>query len=68
MKNKLNLAALIAIGLVAVSCSTDTVDNESSAQKQNYELNAKKTDSIAKATILPSIYVTEDGTIPPIKP
>ncbi|MFM9825865.1 hypothetical protein [Flavobacterium sp.] len=65
MKNKLNLATLIAIGLVVVSCSTDSVDNDTSAQKQNYELNTKNTDSIP---IVKTIFAGDDGVINPTKP
>ncbi len=65
MKNKFSLATLIAACLVVVSCSTDTDSNNTSSQKQNYELNSKKTDSIS---IAKTTFATDDGTIPPIKP
>lgn len=68
MKNKFSLAVLIAIGLVAVSCSTDTDGITTSSQKQNYELNSKKTDSITIAKTPSTTFATDDGVLPPIKP
>jgi hypothetical protein len=66
MKNKMNLAALIAIGLVAVSCSTDTGENNPSSQKQNYDLSLNTTDSIPKTPT--NTFAVDDGIINPKKP
>jgi hypothetical protein len=66
MKNKFSLATMIAMGLVMVSCSTNTDEINSSSQKQNDGMNFKKIDSVTKPPL--TIYTTEDGTLPPIKP
>lgn len=66
MKNKFSLAALAAIGLVVVSCSTDTKELNPSSQKQQDGLPLKTGDSIHKS--LPTPYAGEEGVIPPKKP
>ena len=66
MKNKFSLATLVAMGLVIVSCTTDTEEMNTSAQKQQDELNLKIVDSVNKTP--PALYAGEDGIIPPIKP
>jgi len=66
MKNKFSLATLIAMGLMTISCTTDTEEVNSTSQKQNDGVYAKTTDSITKTP--PTIFATDDGVIPPIKP
>lgn len=66
MKNKFNLVALLAIGLVTISCTTDTEEVNSTSQNQKGGVSAKTTDSIPK--IPPTTFASDDGVIPPIKP
>ncbi len=66
MKNKFYLATMIALVLMTASCTTDTDGVDSSSQKQNDGVYAKTTDSITKTP--PTIFATDDGVIPPIKP
>lgn len=66
MKNKISLSSMVAIGLVIVSCSTDTDGINTSSQKQNDGLNLKIADSIIKTPT--TTYTIDDGTLPPIKP
>ena len=66
MKNKFSLATLVAMGLMVISCSTDTEEMNTSSQKQQDELNLKIVDSVNKTP--PALYAGEDGVIPPIKP
>ena len=68
MKNRFSLAIIIALGLLAVSCSADNEEMNTNSQKQNYELNSKKTDRIANSNTIPSTFAIEDGTLPPKKP
>ena len=66
MKNKFNLATLVAIGLVMVSCTTDGEELNSTSQKQNDGVNLKIADSINKTPL--TTYAEENGIIPPKKP
>jgi hypothetical protein len=65
MKNKFSLATLIAMGLVIVSCTTDTDEVDSTLQKQNDVVYLKIADSISKAPVI--IYAGDNTIIPPIK-
>lgn len=66
MKNKFSLATLIALGLMIISCTTDTEEVNSSSQKQNDGVYLKIADSISKPPL--NTVATDDGIIPPIKP
>ena len=66
MKNKFSLATLIAMGLVIVSCTTDTDEVDSTSQKQNDVVYLKIADSVAKAPVIN--YVGDNTSIPPKKP
>lgn len=68
MKNKLSFATIVALGILVGSCTTDGELLNSSAQKENNELNSKKTDNIAISKTTTSPYATDDGVIPPVKP
>jgi|APLak6261662433_1056034.scaffolds.fasta_scaffold76003_1 hypothetical protein len=66
MKNKFSLATLVAMGLVIVSCTTDTDEVNSTAQKQNDGVYLKTADSINKTPA--TTYAGDNTIIPPIKP
>lgn len=66
MKNKFSLTTLVVMGLMIVSCTTDTDDVNSNSQKQDDGVYLKIADSINKTP--PITYAEENGVIPPIKP
>ena len=54
------------MGLVIVSCTTDTDEVDSTSQKQNDVVYLKIEDSVAKAPVIN--YVGDNTSIPPKKP
>lgn len=62
MRNKCILAAMVALGFLIVSCSSDVDEMKTSSQKLSTELNLKVGDSI------PATFATDDIVLPPKKP